>query len=166
MNSNKQAKAEAQLSRVLSFFSRVDAKNSALFAINTAMLGILFANLPKYIFNSCSFYLVLLPTFFIAMSIWNLYKGAFPNLKGDDHSLIFFRSVGELAEKQYVEKFLQMSEEAYIEDILRQVWRNSQILKEKFSHLKTAFIFTIIAIFPWIIVLAYFLDNNSSNLFY
>ena len=41
-------------------------------------------------------------------------------------------------------------------DVLGQVWRNSEILKQKFDALKVAFILMAIAIFPWVVAVAMF----------
>ena len=42
------------------------------------------------------------------------------------------------------------------------VWLNSQILTQKFDHLKTAFLFTAWSIVPWLITLASFVVANRA----
>jgi hypothetical protein len=49
--------AEQQLDRVMGFFPRVDSKASALFAINSTMLGVLAARLDRTDFDT--WYIVL-----------------------------------------------------------------------------------------------------------
>lgn len=39
-------------------------------------------------------------------------------------------------------------------DVTEQIWRNSTILKKKFDFLKLAFLFTMLAIVPWLATLA------------
>ena len=66
----------------------------------------------------------------------------------------YFREIAQRSEAEFVTSFREQTEEAYIQDLLTQAWRNSQILTEKFNHLSKAFLFLAWAIIPWLIVLA------------
>lgn len=157
--------AESQLDRVLGFFPRADSKNSVVLAINTGMLGLLVANISDQMIHSYLVYFAIIPAALIGVSFYHLYRGAFPKLAGGKNSLIYFRSVGSLLEADYKEKFIAISEHEYIDDLLGQIWRNSEILKEKFNHLEYAFNFMALAIIPWLIVLGIFvLTKNSSQI--
>lgn len=147
--------AKDQLNLVLSFFSRVDAKASVLLAVDTAMAGYLASHLPSL--NSVPSWRLLVPFLsyvLIAVSYWNLYKGAFPNLVGGHQSLVYFREIAKRTESKFIEEFTAQSETDYTKELLGQAWRNSVILVEKFDHMKRAFIFTALAVLPWIISLA------------
>ena len=77
-------------------------------------------------------------------------SGAFPSLEGGRGSLIYFREIAKRKEAQYAEEFRSISEEDYLKDLLGQVWRNSEILTEKFDHISTAFNWTAFSILPWV----------------
>ncbi len=88
------AASKAQLDLTLGFFSRVDAKLSVVLALNTGMLAVLGTNSPPVgkltipMWISAVFALLLIGT-----SIFFLYRGAFPKLKGGEGSLVYFRAI-------------------------------------------------------------------------
>jgi len=86
----------------------------------------------------------------LGISLCRLYLGAFPSLKGGEESLIYFREIAKKREQPFIDAFIAQTEEAYVKDLLGQVWRNSQILKMKFDHLTSAFNFMAMAIVPWL----------------
>jgi hypothetical protein len=146
-----------QLNLVLSFFPRVDAKSSVVLAVNTGMVGYLAAHLPspitlapwELIPPSISFLLS-------ALSYWHLYKGAFPKLEGGNLSLVYFQEIAKRTEAKFIDEFVKQSEQEYAKDLLGQAWRNAEILKQKFSHLKWAFVFLAWSVLPWAIALGVF----------
>ena len=152
-----------ELKLVLSFFPRVNTMLSLILAINTGMLGILAANAPSIRVMTWPMIIAAIVTVVaIAVSIVFLYRGAFPNLDGGHDSLIYFREIARRAEHKFIEEFKIQSEDAYINDILSQVWRNSEILRAKFDSLKMAFVSTAIAIVPWVLSLALFVAHNNA----
>lgn len=142
--------AETQLDRVLAFFSRADAKGSVLLAVDTGMLAILASNYPLSGSFDRMLLITLIPVLLIGISLWHLYMGAFPSLKGGHDSLIYFREIAKRTESRFIEQFTTQSEEAYLNDLLSQIWRNSEILKEKFNHISSAFNWMALAILPWL----------------
>jgi hypothetical protein len=149
--------AKDQLNLVLSFFSRVDAKASVVLAVDTAMAGYLAGRMPSL--KTMLYWPTLIPLVafvLIGISIWNLYKGAFPNLAGGNLSLVYFREIAKRTEAKFIEDFLAQEDTAYVKDVLGQAWRNSEILVEKFNHLRCAFIFMALAVLPWVVSLAIF----------
>jgi hypothetical protein len=146
-----------ELGLVLSFFPRVDAKASVVLAVDTSMVGYLAAHLPRL--DSVLWWEFLAPActiVLLAWSFWHLYKGAFPQLKGGEGSLVYFREIAKRTETKFVDEFMSQAEPAYTKDLLGQVWRNSQILKGKFDSLKYSFILMALAVLPWTISLADF----------
>jgi hypothetical protein len=151
MDQNHLSEAAAvQLDRVLAFFPRADAKGSVLLAVDTGMLAVLASNLPPSSSFDWKILITLLPVLLIGLSLWHLYMGAFPNLKGGHDSLIYFREISKRTESKFIEEFVAQTDEAYLEDLLSQVWRNSEILKEKFNHISSAFDWMTLAILPWV----------------
>lgn len=155
--------AKDQLDRVLDFFSRAESKASVVLAVDTGMLALLAINAPPI--RSLEWYmlLALIPVILIAISIIHLYKGASPQLKGGHQSLVYFREIANRTENKFIEEFKEQNLDTYINDLLGQVWRNSEILKEKFDHLRWALTFLALAIIPWIAALAMFAAKNTST---
>lgn len=154
--------AKDQLTRTLSFFSRVDSKASVILAIDTGMLGVLVANTPPVHTFDWSMLVVLLPAFLLAVSYWHLYKEAFPSLEGGHDSLIYFREIAKRTESQFMDAFQKQTEDSYLADLLSQVWRNSEILKDKFDRIRRAIDFMVLAIVPWLISLAMLASKNMA----
>lgn len=146
----KQTVAADQLDRVLSFFSRVESKASALFAVDTGMLGLLALNARMGDFSIwyvASLYVV--AATLISTTLVFLYRATFPQLKGGASSLIYFREIGATTEAKYIDAMRACDEDRYTDELLGQVWRNSEILTQKFDALKSAFFWTAIAVLPW-----------------
>src|SRR5690348_7405885 len=96
-----------QLTLVLSFFPRVDAKGSVVLAVDTGMLGYLAAHLPSL--NSMHWWEFLAPSLCIALlavSIWSLYKSAFPQLKGGAQSFVYFAEIAKRTEAKFIDGFI------------------------------------------------------------
>ena len=154
--------AKDQLNLVLSFFSRVDAKASVVLGVDTAMAGYLASRMPSL--KTMPYWQTLIPLvafLLIGNSIWQLYKGAFPNLTGGNSSLVYFREVAKRTEVKFIDEFIGQDETAYAKDLLGQAWRNSEILVEKFNHLRLAFVFMALAVFPWAVSLAIFAARTA-----
>lgn len=146
-----------ELGLVLSFFPRVDAKSSVVLAVDTGMVGYLAAHLPGI--DSMHWWEFMAPALTIALlawSFWHLYRGAFPQLKGGEGSLVYFREIAGRTEAKFVDEFTAQQESAYVKDVLGQAWRNSQILKAKFDDLRHSFTLMAIAVLPWTVSLADF----------
>ncbi len=155
--------ARDELGRVLGFFHRVDAKASVVLAVDTGMLGFLAAKIPPL--NTLFWWeitIAVAATLLPAASLWYLYKGAFPRLEGGSMSLVYFREIAKRTETNFIDEFMKQSTDDHIKDLLGQTWRNSEILKEKFDYLKTAFIFLALAILPWVVTLALFTLKAAS----
>jgi hypothetical protein len=149
--------SKVQLNLVSSFFSRVDSKLSVVLAIDTGMLAVLGTDAPPP--KDLSWYMAaagLLSVVLLGASIVFLYRGAFPNLKGGAASLVFFREIAGRTEHHFIEEFKKQDDDHHINDLLGQVWRNSEILEAKYSALKTAFTLLALALVPWLVALALF----------
>lgn len=147
--------AEAQLDRVLGFFPRVDAKASAVFAIDVGLLGLLCLNFRP---EDMELWYVWAPAVLAAVlifgSLWHAFHCHFPHLEGGSRSLIYFRSIAAFPEATFLTDFKAQSPAERTDDVLAQVWRNSEILKVKFDAVQTAFLLTLVSVVPWVIFLA------------
>jgi hypothetical protein len=96
----------AQLDRTLSFFSRVESKSSLLFASNIGILSIMLYNVSyQDIKNWYVVVPVILASVLVAFSLGHLYLASFPDTKGGNESLFYFKSVGSNTEQNYVDTF-------------------------------------------------------------
>jgi Family of unknown function (DUF5706) len=142
--------AAKQLDRTLGFFARVESKASFLFAVDSAMLGVLALNLQKEDFSlwlpsgsaGLSAALLLASLFFV-------YRCTFPSLKGGHASLVYFREIAKMREAEYISAFKALSPAKLTDDFISQTWRNSEILAAKFDYMKIAFMLTASALVPW-----------------
>jgi hypothetical protein len=156
-------KAKFSLNLVLSFFSRVETKSSVVLAINTAMLAVLASNLPSPDKFEIQMNIGVVAAVLIARSYWCLFRAGFPILEGGTTSLIYFREIAGRKESRFIEDFTEQTDDEHLTDILRQVYRNSEILAQKFDYLKRAFVAMLWAIIPWVITLALFVVRNNGQ---
>ena len=126
---------ERQLDRVQAFMPRIDARVSAMFAIVSAQIAIAAINLQ---IDDFRVWWVAVPSvmFFTlaGFCVFCLYRCIHPNLVGGSNSLVFFGTIAKMREAEYIDKMRAVSEEEYIKDVLGQVWRNSEIVAEKYKH--------------------------------
>lgn len=146
---------EGQLDRVLGFFSRVDAKASGLFAVNSAMLTIAVLNVE---IRDMQLWYVGMPatvtlTLLVA-SYFFLYRCNFPELNGGGRSLIYFAEIQKRTEADYIADYEAADDQVYRRDLLGQIWRNSQIICAKYKAVAAATRLTLAAFIPFIALLA------------
>jgi hypothetical protein len=142
--------APKQLERVLGFFVKVEAKANFVFAIDSGLLGTLALHVERSDFNDWRRCVALgLAAAGLAISYYFVYRCSFPTLSGGHQSLIYFREIAKLREQTFVKNFRDLDDDDYIDDLLSQTWRNSQILTEKFRTIKIAFLATGLSLVPW-----------------
>lgn len=149
------------LALVLSFFPRTEAKASVVLGLDTAMLSLLGLTAPPIRFLEWYMIFAFIPVGLIIASLVFLYLQLFPQLNGGHDSLIYFREIAKRTESQFIDAFLKQSEDAYLKDLLSQVWRNAEILKKKFDYLKLSVVLLASAILPWLVSLAMFAAKNT-----
>ena len=145
---------EAQLTRVLSFFPRVDTKAAGLFTINSAILTVSALNVEA---NDLLRWYIAVPASLLAIgliaSYTFLYKCNFPELEGGQDSLVYFSAIKKRTELKYKAEFEAISEADYRADMLGQIWRNSHILAEKYKAIAIAIRITLATLIPFAIFL-------------
>ena len=151
---DRRAFVTAQLDRLLGFFARVEGKASFILALNIAMLGIIAACYPVRDVASPRGGFGIVAALCLALSLVQLYSTFFPHLKsGEKQSLLYFQDIASSDWRAYHSAILAASEEDLLEDLACQVWRNAEILKIKFDHMRAAFLFTLIALPFWVLLL-------------
>lgn len=150
MPANRIELVSTQLDRTLDFFARVETKSSVLFASNIGIATLILLNLVPTDVTTWYVAVPLIATMLLVVnSTYHLLAASYPSLKGDPTSLFYFRSVGQRTEQEYVKMFHDKNDDELLDDLLGQVWRNSQILTEKFDHVTASFRQTIFALLPW-----------------
>ena len=145
---------EQQLDRVLNFFPRVDTKAAGLFAVNAAVLTIASINVQA---GDLKLWYVAIPgvamLIGLAISYTFLYRCNFPDLKGGQSSLIYFAEIQKRTETIYLRDYAAASQDDYRKDLLGQVWRNSQILCQKYTAIAWAIRSSVLTLIPFAIFL-------------
>src|SRR5690349_2382623 len=108
--------ARDQLDRILGFFPRADAKGSVILAVDTGMLALLASNAPGLKQLEGYMIFAIIPVILIAISLFHLYLGAFPRLDGGAQSLIYFRTIAQATESNFIDQFRSQTEENHIKD--------------------------------------------------
>jgi hypothetical protein len=142
--------AEKNLARLLDWIGRFDTKTSVLLGVTTGMLGVLASFSPtpsKWTFSQILW--AITAAFPLALAFWFIYYAAYPRTKGPAKSLVFFGSIAKNTFSEYRQQFISLTPDRYLEDILEQCHRNSEIIDAKFVHLKRAYICTLLALLPW-----------------
>lgn len=146
--------AERQLDRVQTFFPRIDGKASALFAITSGQIAIAALNLSA---DDWKHWWIAVPgAVFMLCSAWvvtQLYRCAYPHLEGGQRSLIYFKEIADMRESEFISEFTQLSDEGFRNDVVAQIWRNSEIAACKFRYLKQATAAAMLSLIPWSLLL-------------
>ncbi len=145
--------AETNLDRLLEWVGRYDNKSSALLGFDTAMIGALALIIHGLGTSPLESFAVVVAIFLLGSGIICLFIGAYPRLEAPIDSLLFFGTIAKKKASEYKKAFQNQTELEYLNDLLTQCHRNSEILDTKFRYLKRAFQLIIIAIIPWSLAL-------------
>lgn len=148
---NNIERAKLVLQFNLDWISRYDTRIALLAGIQIAMLGLLAKSGAAIIswgwISGFTF-----GTAFLAISygLILVYLSQYPKTESQNSSLIYFGTIAPLKINNYKEKFLEVSENEYLDDLLSQVYINSIILSKKFDNLKSSLRLLAISIPPWL----------------
>ena len=147
--------AERQLALVHSMIPRADNKVSALWAIVSAQIVVAALNVSV---PDMKIWYVAIPVagfaFLAAGAYVHLYRCAFPSLEGGTNSLTYFAEIAKLREAEFIDRYTAIPVPDLIKDICGQIWRNSEIAKQKFESVRAATKLAMWAALPWVCVLA------------
>lgn len=146
--------SERNLDRLLDWISRLDGKSSLVLGIDTAMLGVLAGFAPRV--DLWTVWMAIIAGVAIGMlaaSLCFIYLANYPRTIGPRKSLLYFGSIAGMTFNEYQQSFANMSESQFLNDLLEQCHRNSEIITRKFWALKWAFITLLLAVVPWLVSL-------------
>lgn len=144
-------RAEKSLSQMIEWIGRHDSRSAGLMGITVAMMGALSAATPsiKQWTGLFTFALLLTATGF-AIVLYQLMRGQIPRMRKGKPSLSFFGSVATMSQDDFRSRFIAMTEEEYLEDILNQCYVNARILRSKFRCLRRGLIALLLTALPWV----------------
>lgn len=146
--------AEHHLDRVQSFPARIDSKGSALLATISAEIAVLVLNLTP---GDFAIWWISIPTaLFAATALFvgcHLYRCAFPDLRGGAQSLIYFKEIAGRREAQFIQDFTDAKPEDLLSDFLGQIWRNSEIVTQKYRAVQFATAGILVSLLFWVLAL-------------
>ncbi|WDT77182.1 MAG: DUF5706 domain-containing protein [Candidatus Manganitrophus sp.] len=140
-NQNRLDLLESSLARNLAWVAAADSKVPSIFAIDMAMLGIWCALAPKV--HDWPVYTAILSAFAVLAllaSILSLVLVVFPRLSGPKGSAVFFGGIVQHSEEAFLKKISGGISEEILDDLARQTYRNAEIAKDKFMHVRWAMI--------------------------
>lgn len=138
-----------------------------MLGIDLSMLALLTGAAPPVKVWTGAAAIALVPSVCIAISLYEIWCGLFPNVQGGEleggaTSIVFFGTLAKRTEADFLSAYDAQTEDSYARDLLGQVWTNSRILSEKFERLKLAFVWMLIALVPWLVTLAVFSSLNPN----
>jgi len=144
--------AEKNLERLLAHIKSVDNKCILLLGMNTAMLGIL-ANSANSVchWDFLKGVITIFTIFVLLTSLLLTFLGSYPQTKGPKKSLILYNTIVEKDYEKFENDFLILDAKVYIKDILKQCYRNAEILSNKYKRLKRAYCLLFIGLISWTI---------------
>lgn len=149
------ASAETQLYRIHSFFPRIDTRVGAISALILAEIATAALNVKP---GDISLWYISLPAVCLLASnviaAYHIWKCLFPDPRGGAQSYIHFAQIAARTEAIFIHEYNQLTDEQILKDLSAQIWRNSEIVRDKYHSLKLAMTFGTIAIPFWIILLS------------
>ena len=152
---NEQQQIEVQekaLARFLEWIRHADSKSQIFISLNLAMIGAIVAGLPTPDkFNVRSLMLLVLGAGIPVANLMHCLHAVAPKTTSHaSKSHIFFGLVQESSADEFHKIVKSRSAQAYLEDLNDQCFANSQIAAKKYSHLKSASIWTFRFMPVWI----------------
>ena len=148
------ARAEKILNLQLDWVKSADSKVAPLFAINIAMLGVLTSLMTSnQSWEKFSIALTLLSLALLTLSIIFLGLVVFPRTNGPKGSNIFFGGIADSGESTYIENIKNLTDDEYFNDLLVQTHRNAEIVKQKYKHIKHAFMCSFNSLPFWLLTI-------------
>lgn len=151
---DRHAYAVAQLDRLQGFYPRAEGKASFLLAIDLAMLASVANSLPVKELASPRGALGVMAAALLSYSLLHVFRTFFPHLDPAARRSIFY--FGDIAKEDctdFTRRVANITDGEVLDDLLNQVWRNSEILEIKYKSVERAFRFLAVAIIPWALFL-------------
>ena len=143
---------EKNLSRQLDWISKADSKVPFIFALNTAMLGVVAALLPNTAFgwDIAAGYFIFFTLFLCFISLLLLALSSFPRTDGPIGSLIYFGGIIAKEIEPFTNAVESLTTSEYMEDLIKQAYRNAQIANKKYFWIQRSLFCLFLSVLPWL----------------
>lgn len=150
----------ANLTRQIEWIKLADAKANFVFAVTTALLGLLAAVSPKTwsSWTTLSSFFAAPAIVFCVISLASIACAMFPRTWEHENSLIYFGGIAHHGAEKFSDEMFALSKEAYIQDLIDQCFRSAQIATIKFRWVQRALFWLVIAAPFWALALWIFLN--------
>lgn len=154
-NDEKRNILESNLARQLGWIAAADSKISFVFAIDTAMLGLLAVISPTSVcaWSTAPAIFATLATILILGSLLLLSFASFPRTEGPKNSLIYFGGIVKKSSEQFSNTILNLNTNDYIVDLTLQIHRNAEIAYCKTKWVQRALISMYASLIPWVLAI-------------
>lgn len=144
-------RAEKSLSQMIDWIGRHDSRSAGLMGITVAMMGALSAATPPLKqWNTLFTGVLLLAAVGFGLVLYQLMRGQIPRLRTGRPSLSFFGTVAGMSQEDFRSRFVAMTEDEYLDDILNQCYVNARILRSKFRCLRRGLVALLVTALPWV----------------
>jgi len=145
---------ENVLERTLSFITKAESKIPPILVIDTSMLGVIAALIPKFS-HWTNFFIIfsILTVVPLLLSLIFLFIAQFPRTKSPEDSLLYFGGIVSTSFDKYKKKIKAIESKDYFNDLASQTYRNSEIANTKYKWVRYSLIALFMAIIPWLIVI-------------
>jgi len=150
----RMALAERQLDRMQSFFPRIDAKITAVAAWLSVEIAV--AGLNTKLSDLRAAYVWVPFVVFLITTGWSgscVWRCLFPDRKGGQGSLIYFGSIANRTEGSFQSDFKAASDGQLLDDVLGQVWRNAEIVCDKYIAVQSSIRWATVSLLSLIVTL-------------
>ena len=142
---------EAMLAKQLGWIAAADAKTGFIFAVATAMLGVLASAAPAYgEWTAFGVTLTTIATMLLFASLLCIVLAIFPRTFGPKLSVIFFGGIAGRTLDDYRSDMQTLSDEAYEEDLIQQCHINASIAATKYRWVKHGSVLLATSLPPWV----------------
>ena len=145
---------ESELSRLLEWVRGADSRVKLVLPLSTGMLAALSLFAP--VASKWTVLAAITTSFavcFLLLSLAFAALASFPRTAGPKGSLIFFGCIVTKDLAQYDAAVRAMSEDQYLDDLIRQCHRNAQIAERKYAWIQRAMSCLFLSALPWIVSL-------------
>ena len=144
---------ETTLARLLEWIRSADSKIAPILAIDTSMLAIIAALVPKptqwTIVSAVIGVIAVVP---LLVSLLFLFLAAFPHTKGPKPSIFYFEGIKAQDPDDYLAQVHALTNDQVLSDLAKQCHRNAEIASIKYGHIKTAITAMFISVIPWLVL--------------
>ena len=144
------ATLETTLARHLGWIAAADTKAGFVFAIDTAMLGLLVAAAPAYgKWTALGVFWTIPAVTLLLASLGCLTAAVFPRTKGPKTSLVYFGPAAKMTASEYAAAFASLDMQGYFDDLVAQCYVNARIAATKYAWVKRSAILLYVTLIPW-----------------